>query len=75
MISSQHAPAGINNYSQNVNVDNSIVFVGNGIVKENVWNSYIGTLGEIDVEGKFVMFCYDFPTAIVSSNRNIFLSF
>lgn len=71
VISSQHAPAGINNYSKNVNVDSSIVFIGNGIVKENVWNIYIGILGEINVEGKFVMFCYDFPDSLEKELKNM----
>jgi hypothetical protein len=65
----QRAPLGIDNYNKDVNVKAPIVFIGNGIVKENVWNSYMGrrfdyTQGEIDVTSKVVMFCYDFPDSI-----------
>lgn len=35
------ASLGTNNYSKDVDVDARIVFIGNGIVKENEWNSYI----------------------------------
>ena len=63
------APLGIGNYSQDVNVDGPVVFIGNGIFKENVWNSYKGRkrtygTGDIDVSDKIVMFCYDFPDKI-----------
>jgi hypothetical protein len=65
----QRAPLGIDNYNKDVNVEAPIVFIGNGIVKDNVWNSYMGrrfdyTQGEINVAGKVVMFCYDFPDSI-----------
>lgn len=65
----QRAPSGTRKYAKNVNVNSPIVFIGNGIVKENHWDSYIGrrfdyTIGEIDVTGKTVMFCYDFPDSI-----------
>ncbi len=65
----QRSPLGIDNYNKDVNVEAPIVFIGNGIVKENVWNSYMGrrfdyTQGEIDVTGKVMMFCYDFPDSI-----------
>jgi hypothetical protein len=65
----QRAPLGIGNYSKDVHIEAPIVFIGNGIVKEGVWNSYMGrrfdyTQGEIDVAGKAVMFCYDFPDEI-----------
>lgn len=65
----QRAPLGIYNYSKDINVDAPIVFIGNGIVTENIWNSYVGRRfdyahGEIDVTGKAVMFCYDFPDSI-----------
>ena len=69
------APLGIGDYNKDIEVDAPIVFIGNGIVKENVWNSYIGrrndyTYGEIDVSGKAVMFCYDFPDAIESKLKD-----
>ena len=69
------APLGTGNYNKDIEVDAPIVFIGNGIVKENVWNSYIGrrndyTYGEIDVSGKVVMFCYDFPDAIESKLKD-----
>jgi len=65
----QRAPLGTGNYSKDIYMDAPIVFIGNGIVKENVWNSYIGrrydyTQGEIDVEGKAVLFGYDSPDSI-----------
>jgi hypothetical protein len=63
------APLGINNYSKDVLVEGPVVFLGNGIAKENVWNSYRGgrrdyTSGDIDVSGKIILFCYDFPDKI-----------
>jgi len=65
----QCAPLGTSNFSKDVHVNGSVVFIGNGIVKGNTWNSYVGrrynyTHGEIDVAGKVVMFCYDFPDSI-----------
>jgi hypothetical protein len=65
----QRAPLGIANYNKDIHVEAPIVFIGNGIVKENIWNSYMGrrfdyTQGEINVAGKVVMFCYDFPDEI-----------
>ena len=63
------APTGTKKYSKDIDVNDLIVFAGNGIVKENEWNSYWGrksdfTEGEIDVAGKIVMFCYDFPDSM-----------
>jgi hypothetical protein len=60
------APMGIGNYNQDVSVQGLVVFIGNGIVKEGEWNSYQGrrrsyTSGDLDVTGKVVLFCYDFP--------------
>lgn len=63
------SPSGTQKYSNDIDVNAPIVFVGNGIVKENEWNSYVGrrldyTSGDINVTGKIVMFCYDFPDSI-----------
>lgn len=63
------APLGIDNYSKDINVNGNIVFIGNGIVKNSAHNSYWGrrsdySLGDIDVTGKIVMFCYDFPDKV-----------
>jgi hypothetical protein len=65
----RRAPLGTNNYSQDVHVKGPIVFIGHGIVLENQYNSYVGrrkdyTSGEIDVAGKIVMFCVDFPDSL-----------
>jgi hypothetical protein len=65
----RRAPMGIGNYDQDILVEGPVVFVGNGIVKEELWNSYRGrrrnyTSGDIDVAGKVVLFCYDFPDKI-----------
>jgi len=65
----RRAPMGIGNYDQDIFVEGPAVFVGNGIVKEELWNSYYGrrrdyTSGDIDVTGKIVLFCYDFPDNI-----------
>ncbi len=65
----RRAPMGIGNYDQDIFVEGPVVFVGNGIVKEELWNSYFGrrrdyTSGDIDVAGKVVLFCYDFPDKI-----------
>jgi len=63
------APFGMGNYEKDIHVDGPLVFAGNGIVKKNKWDSYVGRSwkslhGEIDVSGKVVMFCYDFPDSI-----------
>jgi hypothetical protein len=60
------APLGTRNYSRDIAVDGPLVLIGNGISKGPVWDSYKGrrmdwTVGDIDVSGKIVMFCYDFP--------------
>ncbi len=62
----RRAPMGIGSYSRDVKVDGPVVFIGDGIVKEGVWNSYKGrkkdyTSGDIDVAGKVVLFSCDFP--------------
>ncbi len=62
-------PLGISNYRKDVDVDGVLVFVGNGIVREGVWDSYAGKKsgfisGDIEIEGNVVMFCYDFPDRI-----------
>lgn len=65
------APMGTGNCTKDVKVDSPIVFIGNGIVEEDLWNCYQGrrydySQGEIDVAGKAVLFCYDFPDQIES---------
>jgi hypothetical protein len=67
---SSRAPSGTNKYSKDIDVNGPIVFIGNGIVKENICDSYVGyrtdyTYADIDVTGKIVMFCYDFPDSIM----------
>lgn len=62
----KRAPLGTNNFSKDVDVDSNIVFIGNGIVKKDTWNCYQkkkgkNISGEIDVIGKIVLLCYDFP--------------
>jgi hypothetical protein len=69
------APMGTGRYSKDVAVDGPIVFIGNGFVKEGEVNSYIGrrldwSQGEIDVSGKVVMFCYDFPDTTGEEAKN-----
>lgn len=65
----QRCPLGTGNYSKDINVDGILVFIGNGILKEGVWNSYVGKKsgfisGDIEFAGNIVMFCYDFPDKI-----------
>jgi|GEM_PF-1331490 len=60
------APLGIGNYLRDAVADGSLVFIGNGIVIDGEWNSYIGrrhdiSIGEIDVTDKIVFFCFDAP--------------
>jgi hypothetical protein len=62
----QQAPLGTGNYTKDVDVDAPLVFVGNGISNGGEWNCYKGrrrdyTIGDIDVAGKAVVFCYDSP--------------
>ncbi len=66
----QRSPLGIRNYSNDVSVDAPLVFIGNGIVKDGVWDSYRGrrldyTTGGIDVAGKAVIFSCDFPDKLI----------
>lgn len=63
------APLGTHNYSKRVDIDSRIVFIGNGIFLNDQVNCYEGrrfdyTSGEIDVSGRAVLFCYDFPDRI-----------
>jgi hypothetical protein len=62
----RRAPMGTGNYDQDVLVDAPLVFIGDGIFKEGERNCYRGrrhdyTTGDVDVAGKAVIFCYDFP--------------
>lgn len=54
------APSGTDKYSKDVKINAPIVFVGNGIVKENVANCY----KDLEVKDKVVLFCYDFPDTV-----------
>ncbi len=60
MINYKGSPCGTNKYTQDIKINAPIVFVGNGIVKEDVSNCY----NNLDIRGKVVMFCYDFPDSI-----------
>jgi hypothetical protein len=65
----QRAPLGTDNYSQDIRVEAPLVFAGNGIFKKDIWDCYRGrrddyTIGEIDLAGKAVLFCYDSPDKI-----------
>lgn len=65
----QRAPLGTDNYSRDIQVEAPLVFAGNGIFKKDIWDCYRGrrddyTIGEIDLAGKGVLFCYDFPDKI-----------
>jgi hypothetical protein len=57
VISSKVAPFGTNKYSQDIDLDGKIVFVGDGISLDGEPDCYHG----VDVAGKVVMFVYDFP--------------
>jgi hypothetical protein len=68
VVNSTHflAPLGTGNLTRDVAVDAPLVFLGNGLSVEGEWDSYIGrrldgSLGEIDVAGKIVLFSYDAP--------------
>ncbi|MFC2102164.1 PA domain-containing protein [Bacteroidota bacterium] len=67
-------PTGIGQYTKDVDLDVPIVFVGNGIVEEGGWDSYQGqkldySKGDIDVSGKIVLLCYDFPDSVTQANN------
>jgi hypothetical protein len=71
----RNAPLGIGNYSHDIEVDAPLVFLANGLFKENVWNCYHGRrynhlVGDIDVTGKAVLFCYDFPDPLEEKIKN-----
>jgi hypothetical protein len=63
------APMGTADLTKDVAVDGPLVFIGNGIVHGNDWNSYTGrradgSLGTIDVSGKVVLFSHDAPDTV-----------
>ncbi|MFC1694038.1 hypothetical protein ACFL1R_11080 [Candidatus Latescibacterota bacterium] len=60
LVNIKGAPCGTEKYSKDINVKGPIVFIGNGIYKKEVWDSY----NKIDVSNKIVMFCHDFPDSI-----------
>jgi hypothetical protein len=69
MTGAARAPLGTEDYTRDIDVLAPIVFAGNGIVLEGDHDSYHGrrsdwTTGTIDVTGKAVLVCYDFPDAI-----------
>jgi hypothetical protein len=60
------APLGTGNLTRDIAVDAPLVFVGNGLSVEGDRDSYVGrrldgSVGEIDVAGKIVLFSYDSP--------------
>jgi len=60
------APLGTANLTRDVAADGPLVFIGNGLVHEEEWNSYVGrggdgSVGEMDVSGKIVLFSPDAP--------------
>jgi hypothetical protein len=68
VVNSTHfvAPLGTGNLTRDVAVDAPLVFLGNGLSVEGEWDSYIGrrldgSVGEMDVAGKIVLFSYDAP--------------
>jgi hypothetical protein len=60
VVNSKGAPCGTERYTKDVQLKAPIVFVGNGIVRQDVPDPYRG----LDVEGKVVMFSYDFPDRV-----------
>jgi hypothetical protein len=56
----QAAPIGTDKYSRDIQLQGPIVFAGNGIVKEGIFDCY----GGIDVTGKIIMFSHDFPDSL-----------
>ena len=76
VVSRHHwrGPLGTMNYTQDIHIRSPLVFIGNGIVSENVHNCYEGrrwdyTTGEIDVEEKTVIFCFDAPDSMSGGGR------
>ncbi len=68
-VARDRSPLGTLKYAKDINVNGTIVFVGDGIVSDSDRNSYVGrradySSGEIDLTGKIAMFCYDYPDSI-----------
>ena len=61
-------PRGTARYSKDIDVKGTLVFAGNGIVKDGSWNSYKG----VDIEGKIALICYDFPDTLHSKLESEF---
>jgi hypothetical protein len=68
IVNSQHflAPLGTGNLARDVSVDAPLVFLGNGLSVEGEGDSYLGrrldgSVGELGVAGKIVLFSYDTP--------------
>jgi PA domain len=57
VVNAKGAPCGTNRYSTDIRLKAPVVFVGDGIVREQISNPYNG----LDVAGKVVMLSYDFP--------------
>ncbi len=60
----RHAPFGTGDYDKDIAVDGPVIFAGNGISKDGVWDSYTGrradySTGAIDVAGGVVVFSWD----------------
>jgi hypothetical protein len=68
MINYKGSPCGTHKYTRDIHVKGPIVFAGNGIVKEGIVDCY----ENLDIRGKVVMFCYDFPdTTCVDLEKEI----
>lgn len=57
IVNAKGAPCGSKRYSIDIRLQAPLVFVGDGIVREQISNPYSG----LDVAGKVVMLSYDFP--------------
>ena len=57
MINYKGSPCGTHKFTRDIHVKGPIVFAGNGIVKEDIYDCY----ENLDIRDKVVMFCYDFP--------------
>ena len=73
----RHAPIGTGNLEKDIAVDGPLVFAGNGVAAENVWDCYSGrradwSVGPIDVAGSVVVFCSDFADEIEAKVGNEF---
>jgi len=63
LICFKGAPCGTDRYTRDIDFKGPIVFVGNGIVRGDKYDCYKG----LNVEGKAVLMCYDFPDSLNSA--------